>query len=433
MKLFLSIIVIFIISLSTPLLAFSFTADFALTDTLPPPPPDSPDTLAGPAGACLGDTSLYTTHIPLGCTPEWYINNTLQGSDSSSMQVIWDDDGFYTISLYFDCDSGTSLVDSIETAVYGTPLNPGSIIGDEAVCEFTTHTYTTTIGLNDSCEWYVAGELQASADTFLVYSFGEAGDYLVEVWAVNNCGISPQSSFLMVEAAGLAPEPPDPIEGPEKSCIGFTETYTTVVSPDEDCQWKVDNIIQKTTDPELEITWTTDGQHEIEVRAVSSCGSSNPTTMQVMVFETPLVNLGNDTTIFEGQSLILDAGNAGSQYLWSTGDTTQTIVVSVSGDYSVAVENFCGEDTDSIFVDVIVGIPSLKENHKLIVSNRGNLLFIKTPGQEISEMHIIQLSGKVIYKGGGARQIRLPGNGIYILKVRTDKAMFTRKVLVFNN
>jgi hypothetical protein len=432
MKLFLFIIGIFMISLSAPVFAFSSPVDFAIPDTIQPPP-DSPDTLAGPSEGCIGDTALYTTSIPLGCTPEWYINDTLQGSDSSSMQVIWTDDGHYTISLYFDCDTNTSFVDSIETNVYDTPLNPGSIVGDANVCEFTTHTYSTTVGQNETCEWYVAGELQSSIDTFMVYSFGNEGDYLIEVWAVNNCGISPQSSFLMVEAAGIAPDPPDPIEGPEQSCVGFTEIYTTVVGAYNECQWRVDNILQETTEPELEVTWTTDGQHEIEVRAVTDCGSSNPTTLEVMVYETPLVNLGNDTTIYEGQTLTLDAGNAGSQFLWSTGDTTQTIEVSVSGDYSVVAANFCGEDTDSIFVDVIVSIQSLKKDDKLLVRHQGNLFHIETPGQRIQDMQIVQLSGTVIYRGKAIPQIRLPGNGIYILKVRTDKTIYTRKILVFNN
>jgi len=432
-KLFLSIIGIFIISLSMPVMTFSLDMDFPSTDTIPPPPPNLPDSLSGPSEGCLGDTAIYTTDIPLGCSAEWYINNTIQGSDSGSMQVIWTDDGFYTISLYFNCNSGVSFVDSLETTVYDTPLNPGNIDGDNAVCEFTTHTYTTSVGLNESCEWYVAGELQSSADTFMVYSFGDAGDYLIEVWAVSNCGISNQSSFLMVHTAGLAPDPPAPIEGPDESCVGFTETYTTVVGPDEDCQWKVDNVIQATSEPFLEFTWSSNGEHEIEVRAVTDCGSSNPTSMQVVVYETPLVDLGNDTTIYQGQSLILDAGNTGSQYFWSTGETTQTILVTVSDIYSVEVSNFCGDDTDSILVDVITAIHQLKEKNELIAFTRENLLFVETPNQIIEEMQISKLSGKVIYKGSGMRQTRLPGNGIYILKISTNKTTFTRKLLVLNN
>jgi hypothetical protein len=52
----------------------------------------------------------------------------------------------------------------------------------------------------------------------------------------------------------------------------------------------------------------------------------------------PVVDLGNDTTICEGQTLTLDAGNPGSVYTWSGSNTyTQTMDVSNAGSYIVYV------------------------------------------------------------------------------------------------
>lgn len=52
----------------------------------------------------------------------------------------------------------------------------------------------------------------------------------------------------------------------------------------------------------------------------------------------PLVELGNDTTICEGETLVLDAGNAGATYVWSASQlTTQTRPVSQAGLYVVNV------------------------------------------------------------------------------------------------
>ncbi len=55
----------------------------------------------------------------------------------------------------------------------------------------------------------------------------------------------------------------------------------------------------------------------------------------------PIVDLGPDRNIYEGESLVLDAGNAGanSSYSWSTGESSQTIEISEAGDYSVTVTN----------------------------------------------------------------------------------------------
>ncbi len=62
------------------------------------------------------------------------------------------------------------------------------------------------------------------------------------------------------------------------------------------------------------------------------------------------LNLGNDTTLCNGSSLTLNAANAGSAYLWSTGATTQTVTVTQTGTYLVQVTNICGTLADSIHI-----------------------------------------------------------------------------------
>jgi hypothetical protein len=74
----------------------------------------------------------------------------------------------------------------------------------------------------------------------------------------------------------------------------------------------------------------------------------------------PLVTLGNDTAICANSSLTLNAQNSGSSYLWSTGDTTQTINVNTAGIYSVLATNLLGTHRDTIVVSInalpIVGL-----------------------------------------------------------------------------
>ncbi|MCB9021558.1 MAG: PKD domain-containing protein [Chitinophagales bacterium] len=57
----------------------------------------------------------------------------------------------------------------------------------------------------------------------------------------------------------------------------------------------------------------------------------------VTSLETPTVDLGSNGTYCD--ELTLDAGNPGSNYVWSTGATTQEIVITESGTYSVSVTN----------------------------------------------------------------------------------------------
>jgi len=70
--------------------------------------------------------------------------------------------------------------------------------------------------------------------------------------------------------------------------------------------------------------------------------------------EVAFVNLGNDTMLCYGESIILDAGLANS-YIWNTGDTTQTITTNTSGVYSVTITEFTGGATaiDTINVEIL--------------------------------------------------------------------------------
>jgi gliding motility-associated-like protein len=66
----------------------------------------------------------------------------------------------------------------------------------------------------------------------------------------------------------------------------------------------------------------------------------------------PIINLGNDTTLTQGSTLTLNAGNTSSTYLWNTGATTQTINVNTTGAYWVKVTNSGGcYSTDTIQVN----------------------------------------------------------------------------------
>ncbi|NOX84545.1 MAG: T9SS type A sorting domain-containing protein [Chlorobi bacterium] len=337
---------IFLIFLNMRVPEYSQSFASPVADTITPPP-GSPDTLSGPAESCVGDTAVYSAELPVGCSADWYIDTVLQSSDSAILEVVWTDEGNYTVSLYFNCDSGTFFSDSLQVTVNGTPAMPGVINGDPGVCKNTNHSYSTTIDTGEWCEWWVAGEMQSATDTIMVYTFGDPGDYLIEVFAMNDCGNSSQASTLMVTA-----------------------------------------------------------------------------------FDNPVVNLGNDTTIYEGQSLTLDAGNSGSQYIWSTGDTTRTITVSETGSYSVLVTNACGEDSDTIFVDVIVDVLNIKVKNNIIVYTRGHWLIIKSPGTEIQQMIISDVSGKIVYKGAGRERILLPGKGIYVVKLKSGNTIFIRKIPV---
>jgi hypothetical protein len=80
-----------------------------------------------------------------------------------------------------------------------------------------------------------------------------------------------------------------------------------------------------------------------------------------------VVNLGGDTTICAGQTLTLDAENTGYNYVWSTGETSQTIAAITTGNYSVTVSSFSCVASDTITVTVTPNPVVSIQASKLIV------------------------------------------------------------------
>jgi PKD repeat protein len=80
---------------------------------------------------------------------------------------------------------------------------------------------------------------------------------------------------------------------------------------------------------------TNSGSYTIEVTDQNDCLASK--TVNVIIDQSPLVDLGGDQAFCAGATTLLDAGNPGSHYLWSTGATTQTIEISTTNEYWVEV------------------------------------------------------------------------------------------------
>jgi gliding motility-associated-like protein len=87
------------------------------------------------------------------------------------------------------------------------------------------------------------------------------------------------------------------------------------------------------TTPTLSVGST--GTYWVEVQQ-GQCSASD--TVQVTFLPTPQVDLGTDTTLCEGDVLVLDVTQQGAVYLWQDGSTAATLTVSQAGTYSVVVD-----------------------------------------------------------------------------------------------
>ena len=83
------------------------------------------------------------------------------------------------------------------------------------------------------------------------------------------------------------------------------------------------------------INVTAGGNYTVRVKSIHGCVINN--TTNVIIRPLPVAAIGNDTSICEGDQIVLNAGNPGYAYDWNTGASTQTINVTDSGTYTVTV------------------------------------------------------------------------------------------------
>lgn len=102
------------------------------------------------------------------------------------------------------------------------------------------------------------------------------------------------------------------------------------------------------------ITVTTTGAYTVNVTDANGCTGSDDIAVTVADLLDPVIVSNGPLTFCNGDSVVLDAGTGFSNYLWSTGDQTQSIVVESSGVYEVQVSDQFGcEGADEETVSVL--------------------------------------------------------------------------------
>jgi len=153
----------------------------------------------------------------------------------------------------------------------------------------------------------------------------------------------------------------DFVPNPVKTCVGDPVNF---ISFDLDCsafpnfvesiQWDFGDD-QVSTEINPTHTYSNSGTYPVSLIMTTIDGCVDTVNKFMIINPNPFVNLGNDTIVPACFSIFLDAGNPGSNYLWSTGEIIQTIPLEKLGkDTSVwvTVEKYGCTNSDSINIKV---------------------------------------------------------------------------------
>lgn len=104
-----------------------------------------------------------------------------------------------------------------------------------------------------------------------------------------------------------------------------------------------------------------------------ACSDSD--TVTIFQYPVPVVDIGNDTSVCEGENILLDAGNGFNAYLWTTNESTSFIMASTTGNYSVVVTdtNNCETSSNTVALTVNVPVaPTITEDNNILTSTTAN-------------------------------------------------------------
>jgi gliding motility-associated-like protein len=172
------------------------------------------------------------------------------------------------------------------------------------------------------------------------------------------------------------------------------------------------NVLWNTGATTHQLTITANGTYSVAVSTPNGCTTRD--TVYISMDPLPVDAL-QDMTPCAGSAPVLNAGNAGSTYLWNNNETTQTITASADGTYSVTITTpqHCTATYDAIVTFTPLPVVDLgpdlalcgETSHVIVAGNAGNSVLWNT--------------------GANTHQITITATGTYIAAVTTPNGCTT--------
>ena len=276
---------------------------------------DSPNfSLGNDTNLCQGE-SLILSGLTPGANYLWQ-----DGSTNSDFTVTQTGTYYLTVDL-----NGCDATDSIQVNFTLSPIiNLGP---DQAICDGDSLLLDASF-IGASYQW-------STGSTNSSISVDQTGTYTVDL-DLNGCTFTDSISITVnnVSSFNLGNDT-TLCQGETLVLSGFTAGATTYLWQDGSTN-SFYNVTQS-------------GQYHLTVD-LNGCFTED--TIDVQFDPSPIINLGPDQAICDGDSLLLDASFPGANYLWSTGSTNSSIFVDQTGTYTVDLDlNGC-TFTDSISITV---------------------------------------------------------------------------------
>jgi len=322
-----------------------------------------------------GDTVANPTFTPTETTTYTVtVSDDLGNSDTDSVTVTVNELPSITVSeniTIFEGESTNLIADGAETYLWSTGDSSGSIV----VSPLETTTYMVTGFSANGCETTaqvevtVIPEVIANAGNNVSICIGEsvtlnASGGTSYIWNTGGSGANP--TFTPTETTTYTVTVSDDYGNSDTDSVTVTVNEIPVITASENITIVEGESTTLSVNGAETYLWSTgDTSNSIVVSptqtttytVIGSTNTCSSDVVEVVVTVTPvfLASAGEDAYVCDNQTYeVTLTANEGDSYLWSTGETTQSIVVSPlsTTSYTVTVFNNGQEDTDDVMVHV---------------------------------------------------------------------------------
>ncbi len=308
----------------------------------------NPTAIFTPTNACEGASLTNniasfanSTITATGNTYAWSFGDGNTGAGISGETNTYTSPGTYPVSLVVTTADGCVGSVSNNVTIYLAPSVSFSSLPSACATDAITFTNTTT----GAASYLWNFPFSTATSTNATQTFSAAGTFPITLTATstNSCSSAYTSSVTI---------DPLPTLGLGGSIITCGTTYPLEANPLGINAGST--YLWNTLDTTHTIVVALDGTYSVTV--ISPNGCINSESVNVTLNGTVLPTLGADATFCD--HTILDAGYPGSTFSWSTGDTSRTINVIVSGTYSVTVTDVNGcIGTNSVNITIVPSTP----------------------------------------------------------------------------
>jgi hypothetical protein len=375
-----------------------------------------------------GDIDSFTVNVNDGINPAFFINN--------------------------QCVQKTFVVEESTAGGANASLTFGwntSIEGD------AFNHLNSTIWQNVNSNWIQTQNNSASTDNLPFTDWKQTASEITD--------LSESSNKFILASVNL----PVVITHPQDTlvCEGQSSSFNIEATGDLlEYQWQMNDGIDwidltddvnytNTNFDTLNIDNTTIGFNGLDYRCiVSNFAGADTSDNGILNISIPYeINIGDDDTLCMlaegyGFSTILDVGVANAEYIWSTGETTQSIIV-MGEDYNgvgwvtfwveVYKDNCVMTDTINVWVDLCEGITEnfseINANLYPNPSNDGQVTLAISQVEKEMTYTVLDIAGRMIMKDNVVSDktnldLRQLSSGSYTIQLSTSKGVITKQLII---